>query len=89
VRLRPRLHGDSVYQGLTVGYVLALTQFVMVFGLGVFYLRVSNRTFDPLAAAAIAQFADAAPAGPQRSGRFRRSAGAPSTTMPSAGRPAR
>src|SRR4051794_34533364 len=31
--------GERVYQGLTVGYVLALTQFLMVLVLGVWYLR--------------------------------------------------
>jgi uncharacterized membrane protein (DUF485 family) len=41
--------GESVYEGLTVGYVLALTQFVMVWVLGWLYLRVSDRVFDPLA----------------------------------------
>ncbi|MCW2997462.1 MAG: rane protein [Solirubrobacterales bacterium] len=42
--------GSSVYQGLTVGYVLALTQFVMVAVLGIAYLRRAERIFDPLAA---------------------------------------
>jgi uncharacterized membrane protein (DUF485 family) len=41
--------GKSVYQGLTVGYVLALTQFVMVAVLGLMYLRRADRVFDPLA----------------------------------------
>jgi uncharacterized membrane protein (DUF485 family) len=41
--------GESVYEGLTVGYCLALTQFVMVFVLGIWYLRKSDRVFDPLA----------------------------------------
>jgi uncharacterized membrane protein (DUF485 family) len=40
---------ESVYQGLTVGYCLALTQFVMVFVLGIMYLRKSDRDYDPLA----------------------------------------
>jgi uncharacterized membrane protein (DUF485 family) len=40
---------DSVYEGLTVGYCLALTQFVMVFVLGILYLRKSDREYDPLA----------------------------------------
>jgi uncharacterized membrane protein (DUF485 family) len=35
--------------GLTVGYVLALSQFVMTWGLGVWYLRKADREFDPLA----------------------------------------
>jgi uncharacterized membrane protein (DUF485 family) len=45
----PDFMGKSVYEGLTVGYCLALTQFVMVFVLGVWYLRKANREFDPLA----------------------------------------
>jgi uncharacterized membrane protein (DUF485 family) len=40
---------ESVYQGLTVGYCLALTQFVMVGVLGIWYMRKSDREFDPLA----------------------------------------
>jgi uncharacterized membrane protein (DUF485 family) len=42
--------GKSVYEGLTVGYVLALSQFVMVWVLGWMYLRRADREFDPLAA---------------------------------------
>jgi uncharacterized membrane protein (DUF485 family) len=41
--------GSSVYEGLTVGYCLALTQFVMVFALGIMYLRRADRDYDPLA----------------------------------------
>lgn len=41
--------GSSVYEGLTVGYVLALTQFVMTWGLAWMYLRRADRDFDPLA----------------------------------------
>jgi uncharacterized membrane protein (DUF485 family) len=40
---------ESVYEGLTVGYCLALTQFVMVFVLGIMYLRKADREYDPLA----------------------------------------
>ena len=40
--------GERVTGGLTVGYLLALTQFVMVWGLGWAYLRKSARDFDPL-----------------------------------------
>src|ERR1044072_9575304 len=46
----PDFMADSVYEGLTVGYCLALTQFVMVFVLGIMYLRKSDREYDPLAA---------------------------------------
>jgi uncharacterized membrane protein (DUF485 family) len=45
--------GKSVYEGLTVGYLLALTQFVMTFGLGFWYLRKADREFDPLARRAV------------------------------------
>jgi len=41
--------GSSVYEGLTVGYCLALTQFLMVFVLGILYLRKADREYDPLA----------------------------------------
>jgi uncharacterized membrane protein (DUF485 family) len=34
---------------LTVGYVLALSQFVMTWVLGAWYLRKADREFDPLA----------------------------------------
>src|SRR5215216_5831722 len=40
---------SSVYEGLTVGYSLALTQFLMVLALGIMYLRRSDRDYDPLA----------------------------------------
>ena len=40
---------SSVYEGLTVGYCLALTQFVMVFVLGIMYLRKADQVYDPLA----------------------------------------
>jgi uncharacterized membrane protein (DUF485 family) len=45
----PDFMGSSVYEGLTVGYCLALTQFLMVFVLGIWYLRKADREFDPLA----------------------------------------
>jgi uncharacterized membrane protein (DUF485 family) len=41
--------------GLTVGYVLALSQFVMTWGLAWAYLRKSDRDFDPLARRASAK----------------------------------
>ena len=44
---------ESVYEGLTVGYCLALTQFVMVLVLGLMYLSRSAKVYDPLAAKAI------------------------------------
>ena len=50
--------GESVYEGLTVGYCFALTQFVMVFVLGLWYLRKADQEFDPLAERAIESYAD-------------------------------
>ncbi|MGH2970101.1 MAG: DUF485 domain-containing protein [Solirubrobacteraceae bacterium] len=40
---------SSVYEGLTVGYCLALTQFLMVLVLGLMYLRRADHEYDPLA----------------------------------------
>jgi uncharacterized membrane protein (DUF485 family) len=40
--------GTRLVGGLTVGYVLALTQFVMVWGLSLMYLRKADREFEPL-----------------------------------------
>ncbi|MGI9098716.1 MAG: DUF485 domain-containing protein [Solirubrobacteraceae bacterium] len=45
----PDFMARSVYEGLTVGYCLALTQFVMVGVLGIMYLRRAERVYDPLA----------------------------------------
>ena len=59
---------SSVYEGLTVGYCLALTQFVMVFVLGIWYLRKSDREYDPLAR----QVVEMAEGGEPEPGRFER-----------------
>jgi uncharacterized membrane protein (DUF485 family) len=40
---------EFIADGLTVGYVLALSQFVMAWGLAAMYLRRADREFDPLA----------------------------------------
>jgi uncharacterized membrane protein (DUF485 family) len=40
---------EFLTDGLTVGYVLALSQFVMAWTLAVMYLRRADREFDPLA----------------------------------------
>lgn len=45
----PDFMGESVYEGLTVGYVWALSQFVMVGVLGYAYLHRARTVFDPLA----------------------------------------
>jgi uncharacterized membrane protein (DUF485 family) len=52
---------EFITDGLTVGYVLALSQFVMTWVLGAWYLRKADREFDPLAerAAAVATSARA------------------------------
>ena len=49
----PDFMAESVYEGLTVGYCLALTQFVMVFTLGYMYLRRADKVYDPLAASVV------------------------------------
>ena len=49
---------SSVYEGLTVGYCLALTQFVMVFVLGIMYLRKADRDYDPLAQRVVSMAGD-------------------------------
>ncbi len=45
----PDFMGRSVYEGLTVGYCLALTQFVVVGALGLMYLRRAESVYDPMA----------------------------------------
>ena len=64
----PDFMGSSVYEGLTVGYCLALTQFVMVFALGIMYLRRADRDYDPLAARVVEMAGETT----TRSGRFDR-----------------
>jgi uncharacterized membrane protein (DUF485 family) len=45
----PDFMGESIYEGFTIGYALALSQFVMTWFLGWLYLRKADRDFDPLA----------------------------------------
>src|SRR5215208_2506287 len=45
----PDFMGESIYEGFTVGYLIALSQFVMVWVLAGLYLRRANHVFDPLA----------------------------------------
>jgi uncharacterized membrane protein (DUF485 family) len=40
---------EFVTDGFTVGYLLALSQFVMTWVLGAIYVRKADRDFDPLA----------------------------------------
>jgi uncharacterized membrane protein (DUF485 family) len=49
---------ERVYEGLTVGYCLALTQFLMVLVLGLMYLKRSANVYDPLAEKAIENYAE-------------------------------
>jgi uncharacterized membrane protein (DUF485 family) len=44
----PDFMGERLIDGFTVGYALALTQFLMTWFLGWLYLRQSDRVFDPL-----------------------------------------
>jgi uncharacterized membrane protein (DUF485 family) len=41
--------GEYVFESVTVGYLLALSQFIMVWTLAWLYLRKADRDFDPLA----------------------------------------
>jgi uncharacterized membrane protein (DUF485 family) len=64
---------SSVYEGLTVGYCLALTQFVMVFALGIIYLRKADHIYDPLAQRVVTRAGDdGGEAGRAAEGRFAR-----------------
>jgi hypothetical protein len=62
---------EFIWDGLTVGYVLALTQFLMTWLLGWLYVRRADRVFDPLATRVLDQaqgrlsaHAEAAPPAP-------------------------
>ena len=59
----PDFMAESVYEGLTVGYCLALTQFVMVFTLGYLYLRRADTVYDPLAKKVVDRALGSSPAG--------------------------
>jgi uncharacterized membrane protein (DUF485 family) len=75
---------EFLVDGLTVGYVLALSQFIMVWGLAAWYLRKSDRVFDPLAKKAADRALEIAGAGTAPGGRFDRDgAGTPRTTTES------
>ena len=54
---------ESVYQGLTVGYCFALSQFVMVWVLTALYLRFADRELDRLARRAAQRALEAGRAG--------------------------
>jgi uncharacterized membrane protein (DUF485 family) len=63
---------ERVYEGLTVGYCLALTQFLMVFVLGIWYLRKSDKEFDPLARRVVDDAGGGGGGTEDRDGRFTR-----------------
>ena len=71
---------EFLTDGFTVGYALALTQLVMTWGLGWWYLRKADRVFDPLAERAAAKVLEAGAAPAAGSGRFGRPAGADEVT---------
>ena len=62
----PSFMGESVYEGFTVGYALALSQFVMVWVLSFLYLKRADRDFDPLAEKAAQVAFDAGQKGGKR-----------------------
>lgn len=48
----PDFMGEKVVKGVTIGYIFALSQFIMVWVLAAAYLRRADKVFDPLAAKA-------------------------------------
>jgi uncharacterized membrane protein (DUF485 family) len=73
----PDFMGERLIDGFTVGYALALSQFLMTWVLGWLYLRKADRDFDPLARSAAHKALEqsrrgAAPAGAGGSGEARR-----------------
>jgi uncharacterized membrane protein (DUF485 family) len=57
----PSFMGESIYEGFTVGYAFALSQFVMTWLFGWLYLRQADRVFDPLARRAAKRALETAP----------------------------
>jgi uncharacterized membrane protein (DUF485 family) len=70
----PHFMGGSLYEGFTVGYALALSQFAMTWALVWLYNRTATRVFDPLRERVVQKALSGAGA---RSGRFDRTAAAP------------
>jgi len=58
----PDFMGEKVIEGVTVGYIFALSQFIMVWVLAAAYLRRADRVFDPLAAKAAERAVQTTPA---------------------------
>jgi uncharacterized membrane protein (DUF485 family) len=63
---------EFITDGLTVGYALALSQFLMTWVLGWMYMRRANRVWDPLAARVRESVEGTTPADARPSTRFRR-----------------
>ena len=51
----PDFMGEKVIEGVTIGYIFALSQFIMVWVLAAAYLRRADKVFDPLAEKAAAR----------------------------------
>jgi uncharacterized membrane protein (DUF485 family) len=49
VGVAPDFMAERLIDGFTVGYALALTQFIMTWALSYWYIRKADRDFDPLA----------------------------------------
>jgi uncharacterized membrane protein (DUF485 family) len=64
----PDFMGKSIHQGFTVGYALALSQFVMTWTLGWLYVRRADRDFDPLAERAARRALEQTDTKPTRTG---------------------
>jgi uncharacterized membrane protein (DUF485 family) len=62
----PKLMAESIYEGFTVGYALALTQFVVTWTLGWLYVRKADNEFDPLAERAARRAVEQTDARPSR-----------------------
>jgi uncharacterized membrane protein (DUF485 family) len=73
---------EFLTDGFTVGYALALSQFIMVWVLAVAYVRRADKVFDPLASKAAEKAVQGATSGgAARTGRFSRGQGsAPAPT---------
>jgi uncharacterized membrane protein (DUF485 family) len=54
---------ERLIEGFTVGYLIALSQFVMTWGLSFWYIRRADRQFDPLARRAAEKAIEAGPRG--------------------------
>ncbi len=60
----PDFMGEKVIEGVTIGYIFALSQFIMVWVLAAAYLRRADKVFDPLAANAAEKAIEAGSARP-------------------------